>query len=130
VQDPPHGKDRQAFLALNGENRRSKQMDRKIEMERRVFVMKLVSAATLLGSSGLALAETKPMVNEADPQAVNLNYKADAAGVKHAKFKPGQACSNCVLFQGKPTDAAGGCGIFPGKQVASKGWCAAYAKKA
>lgn len=92
--------------------------------------MKLVSAATMLGASSLALAEAKPMVAEADPQAVNLNYKTDAAAVKHAKFKSGQVCGNCALFQGKATDAAGGCGIFPGKQVAAKGWCAAYAKKA
>lgn len=105
-------------------------MNRKLELERRVFVMKLVSAATMLGGSTLTWAETKPMVNEADAQAVNLNYKADAATVKHAKYKAGQACSNCVLFQGKATDTAGPCGIFPGKQVAAKGWCAAYAKKA
>lgn len=105
-------------------------MDSKLEMQRRVFVVKLVSAATMLGGSTLAWAEAKPMVHEADAQAVNLNYKADATTVKHAKFKAGQACSNCVLFQGKPTDTAGACGVFPGKQVASKGWCAAYAKKA
>ena len=105
-------------------------MDRKLEMQRRVFVVKLVSAATMLGGSTLAWAEGKPMVNEADAQAVTLNYKADAATVKHAKFKAGQACSNCALFQAKATDPSGACGIFPGKQVAAKGWCAAYAKKA
>ncbi len=101
-----------------------------MEMERRIFVMKLVTASCMLGAATGAHAQAKPMVNEADPQAVSLNYKADASKVKHAKYQSGQACSSCALFQGKAADAAGGCGIFPGKQVAAKGWCTAYAKKA
>ncbi|WP_405023533.1 high-potential iron-sulfur protein [Limnohabitans sp.] len=73
------------------------------------------------------------MVDEKDPQATGLGYKADATKVdkaKQPKYAAGQQCSNCALFQGKAGDAAGGCPLFAGKQVSAKAWCTAYAKKA
>jgi hypothetical protein len=99
-------------------------------MQRRVFMMNVAATGCALGLASMARAAGMPMVAETDAMAVNLNYKADAGQVKHAKYKAGQQCSNCVLYQGKATDAAAACGIFPGKQVAAKGWCTAYAKKA
>ena len=74
-----------------------------------------------------------PLVDEKDPAAAGLGYKADAAGVdkaKFPKFAAGQNCGSCALYQGKAGDAAGGCPLFNGKQVPAKGWCSAYAKKA
>ncbi|WP_180682935.1 high-potential iron-sulfur protein [Tepidicella baoligensis] len=99
-------------------------------MQRRVFMMNVAATSCAMALASVAKAAGMPMVAETDPMAVNLNYKADATQVKHAKYKEGQQCSNCVLYQGKATDAAAACGIFPGKQVAGKGWCTAYAKKA
>ena len=99
-------------------------------MQRRVFMMNVVTTTCALGLASVARAAGLPMVAETDPMAVNFAYKADATQSKHAKYKAGQQCSNCTLFQGKATDAAGGCGIFPGKQVSAKGWCNAYAKRA
>jgi hypothetical protein len=99
---------------------------------RRVFMLQVVAASSMLGVAASAQA-AGPMVAETDAQAMSLGYKADATKVdkaKFAKYAAGQACASCALFQGKPADAAGGCGIFPGKQVAGKGWCSAYAKKA
>jgi hypothetical protein len=74
-----------------------------------------------------------PMLDEKDPTAQSLGYKADATKVDKTKFKQyaaGQTCANCQLYQGKPTDASAACPIFTGKSVAGKGWCSAYAKKA
>ena len=91
---------------------------------------------TYLGSGALLAGHTfadVPMVAETETQAVALGYKANATKVdkvKFPKYTSEQACSNCVLYQGKPTDAAGGCPLFAGKQVAGKGWCSAWAKKA
>jgi hypothetical protein len=71
------------------------------------------------------------MVDEKDPQAVGLNYKADATKVDKAKapkYAAGQNCGNCALYQGGSA-ASGGCPLFAGKQVAAKGWCTAWAKK-
>jgi long-subunit fatty acid transport protein len=99
---------------------------------RRVFMMQTMSAAGVAAFATTASAQAA-MVNEADPQAVGLSYKADATKVdkaKQPKYAAGQVCGNCALFQGKATDAAGGCPLFAGKQVAGKGWCSAYAKKA
>ncbi len=88
------------------------------------------SSAAMLGTS----ARAQPaMVAETDPQAQGVGYKADATKVDKAKFPKyaaGQACSNCLLYQGKAADASGGCALFPGKAVSAKGWCSAYNKKA
>jgi len=98
---------------------------------RRVFMMQTMSVAGVAAFATTASAQA--MVNEADPQAIGLGYKADATKVdktKQPKYAAGQMCSNCALYQGKASDAAGGCPLFAGKQVAGKGWCSAYAKKA
>jgi len=97
---------------------------------RRVFMMQVATAATAVLAVGEAAAQA--MVDEKDPQAAGLAYKADAAQVdkaKFPKFAAGQNCANCALFQAKAGAAAGGCPLFAGKQVAAKGWCSAWAKK-
>ena len=71
-----------------------------------------------------------PLVAETDANAKGLAYSADATKSKNAKYKAGQNCANCALFQGKAGDAEGGCPLFAGKQVSAKAWCSAYAKKA
>lgn len=98
---------------------------------RRVFMMQTISVAGVAAFA--TTAAQAAMVDEKDPQAAGLVYKADATKVdkaKQPKYAAGQLCSNCSLYQGKPADAAGGCPLFAGKQVAGKGWCSAYAKKA
>ena len=97
---------------------------------RRVFMMQLAAGSALL-AAGAAHAQAK--VDEADPQAASLGYKADTTKVdakKYPKHDKAQKCSNCQLFQGKASDATGGCPLFAGKVVAGNGWCSAYAKKA
>jgi hypothetical protein len=98
---------------------------------RRVFMLQ---AATAAGIGLVATqASAQAMVDEKDPQAVGVSYKADATKVDKAKapkYAAGQNCSNCALYQGKTGAASGGCPIFAGKQVSAKGWCTAYAKKA
>jgi hypothetical protein len=98
---------------------------------RRVFILQSVAVAG--AAAFVSTAAQAAMVDEKDPQAAGLGYKADATKVdkaKQPKYAAGQQCSNCALFQGKASDAAGGCPLFAGKQVAGKGWCSAYAKKA
>ena len=98
---------------------------------RRVFMMQVATAATAV--LAVSEASAQAMVDEKDPQAVGLAYKADASKVdkaKNPKFAAGNNCANCALFQAKAGAAAGGCPLFAGKQVSAKGWCSAYAKKA
>ena len=98
---------------------------------RRVFMMQVATASTAL--LAMSQASAQAMVDEKDPQAVGLAYKADASKVdkaKNPKFAAGANCANCALFQAKAGAAAGGCPLFAGKQVAAKGWCSAWAKKA
>lgn len=98
---------------------------------RRVFMMQTISVAGV-AAFATTTASAQAMVDEKDPQAAGLGYKADATKVdktKQPKYAAGQLCSNCALYQGKASDAAGGCPLFAGKQVAGKGWCSAYAKK-
>lgn len=101
-----------------------------LSSNRRVFMMQVASAAT--AALVVSEASAQAMVDEKDPQAVGLAYKADASKVdkaKNPKFAAGAHCGNCALFQGKADAAAGGCPLFAGKQVATKGWCTAWAKK-
>jgi hypothetical protein len=98
---------------------------------RRVFMMQTISVAGVAAFATTS-ASAQAMVDEKDPQAASLGYKADATKVdktKQPKYAAGQLCSNCALYQGKASDAAAGCPLFAGKQVAGKGWCSAYAKK-
>ena len=100
---------------------------------RRAFVMTVVAGTSALAASRVSAQAAAPKLEETDPQAVALGYKADATKVDKAKFPQqaaGQVCSGCNFFQGKPTDAMAPCQLFAGKQVSAKGWCSAYAKKA
>jgi hypothetical protein len=93
-----------------------------------------VASAAIGARSGSSIAQAaQPRLDEKDPQAQALGYKHDAGKVdktKFAKYKAGETCANCTLFQGKPREAWGPCQIFPGKLVNAKGWCSAYVKKA
>ena len=98
---------------------------------RRVFMMQVATAATAV--LAVTEASAQAMLDEKDPQAVGLAYKADASKVdkaKNPKFASGSNCANCALFQAKAGAAAGGCPLFGAKQVSAKGWCSAWAKKA
>jgi len=77
-------------------------------------------------------ADGRPKLSVDDPQAKALGYVHDATSVdqsKYARYQPGQACSNCQLFQAKGDEEWAGCSIFPGKLVNAAGWCSAYAPK-
>ena len=104
-----------------------------MKSNRRTFVIHTAVGAGALVAACMAQAQPKPaLVDEKDPQATALGYKADATKVdktKQPKYAAGQDCSNCALYQGKPGDAAGGCPLYGGKQVSAKVWCSAYAKK-
>jgi len=89
---------------------------------RRVFMMQVATAATAV--LAVTEASAQALLDEKDPQAVGLAYKADATKVDKAKNP------NCALFQAKAGAAAGGCPLFGAKQVSAKGWCSAWAKKA
>ena len=95
---------------------------------RRVFLMTVAASGAVLATS----AHAQAMVDEKDPQAASLGYKADGTKVdskKYPKYSAAQKCGNCMLFQGKANSAAGGCPLFGSKQVATPGWCSAWAPK-
>ena len=93
---------------------------RPINSRRRAFVKAGAMAATALAlGSRVKAQESKPHLDENDPQAVQLGYKHDATKVDKKKFptyKPGETCGNCQLFQGKPDkDEWAPCPIFSGQ---------------
>lgn len=103
-----------------------------MKSSRRMFLVHSAGVAATLGLSQGAWADAAPKLSESDPTAQALGYKEDATQVdktKYPKYAAGQACGNCVLFQGKPGDATGPCPIYAGKAVSVKGWCSSYAKK-
>jgi hypothetical protein len=82
---------------------------------------------------GNAIAEELPLIAEDDPQAVALQYVADATKATRADKAgtPGaeQTCKNCQLATSAEGDPLP-CQLFPGKSVAAAGWCSAWAKRA
>lgn len=97
-------------------------------LPRRVFLMTVAVSGAVLATG----AQAQALLDEKDPQAVALNYVADAKRVdvkKFPKFVAGQNCASCALYQGKPADKAGACPLFGVKQVAGLGWCSAWVKK-
>lgn len=101
-------------------------------MDRRVFVLRAAGGGLALCGVSAAQAQAG-MLDESDPKAVSLGYKANASKVdkaKQPKYAAGQLCNNCALYQGPVSAAAAPCPLFPGKQVAGKGWCNAWVKKA
>ena len=97
---------------------------------RRVFMMQVATAAT--ATLAVSQASAQVMLDEKDPQAIGLAYKADGTKVdkaKNPKFAVGNNCANCALFQAKPGAAAGGCPLFGVKQVTAICWCSAWVKK-
>lgn len=71
-----------------------------------------------------------PKLSEDNAQAKSLSYKHIASDVdqsKQPRYKEGQKCSNCAVYQGKSSEEWGPCPIFAGKAVKATGWCSAYA---
>lgn len=92
-------------------------------------------AGQAAGSSAgdAAGGDGRPKLALDDPQAKALGYVHDATNVdqsKYPRYQPGQACSNCALFQASGDEQWAGCSIFPGKLVNAAGWCSAYAPAA
>lgn len=78
--------------------------------------------------NGVAQAADLPHLDEADPMAVGLKYKADAA----ASERPddGATCANCQLYTDPAAAEWGPCAIFAGKAVAAGGWCSSWVARA
>ncbi len=100
---------------------------------RRSFLTHLAAATVGLGVlAQSAMADGPAKLEESDPTAQALGYKADTTkvdGKKYPQHKPEQKCVSCALYTGKAGEASGPCGAFAGKLVAADGWCMAYAKK-
>lgn len=93
-------------------------------------ILPLAGSAGLFASS--VSAQAQPAVDPQESQAKALGYVKEADKLDKAKAPshlPGQACSNCALYQGKAGAADGPCPLFGGRLVVAKGWCTAYVKK-
>ena len=90
------------------------------------------ATAAVEEKAGMIASDGMAQVDENGAQAMGLGYRHDATTVDasvQTRYKSGQQCSNCALYQGG--DAAwGGCPLFAGQVVKSTGWCSAYAPAA
>ena len=71
---------------------------------RRAFVMTVVAGTSALAASRVSAQAAAPKLEESDPQAMALGYKADATKVDKAKYPQHaatQLCSGCNFYQGK-----------------------------
>jgi len=97
-----------------------------------------LATVPLMNLIGMAAAQAQdlPHVDEAaDPTAIALKYKHDAAQAdRAAAARPGkppeeQHCANCQFIQADSGEWRP-CQLFPGKAVNENGWCASWTLKA
>jgi hypothetical protein len=110
------------------------------DASRRRFLGYAALIALAPAAANQALAQAKPPAKPAtkglprlpldNPQAKALSYVEKTAGLKHAAFKAGSNCANCIFYKGAAGQAAGPCQLFPQHSVAAVGWCSGWAKKA
>jgi hypothetical protein len=103
----------------------------KMRTTRRTFIARSAGIA-LLAMAGREALSAPAQVEESEPSAQALGYRADASHVDRAKyprFQDGQRCGNCQFYQGKPNDAGAQCALFGARQVSAAGWCNAYQAK-
>lgn len=97
---------------------------------RRRFIRLAVTGLAVTPLAGALLSQTAQAapvpVQESDPMASAVGYKADAAKAT-ARKDPSESCSNCNLYSGKEGAADGPCALFQDNLVSAKGWCTAWA---
>jgi hypothetical protein len=99
---------------------------------RRTFIIHSVGTAAL-AMTGSSIWAAPLQLQESDPAAQSLGYKANAGQVdrtKYPHYSNNQHCANCVYYHGKPSDANALCSLFGAKQVSGAGWCNAYQARA
>jgi hypothetical protein len=99
-----------------------------------------LATVPLMNLVGMAAAQAEdlPHVDEAaDPTAIALKYKHDAAQAdRAAAARPGkppeeQHCANCqFMLTDQGEGEWHGCSLFPGKLINVNGWCASWTLKA
>jgi len=97
------------------------------------FQVSAGGVAALSAQSLVTQAADIPAVDPSGPQAGALGYVVDATTTDTAKFpryRAGQECVNCQLYQGDADAAVGGCLLFAGKTVTAIGWCNSWVQKA
>ena len=73
-----------------------------------------------------------PVLEETHPDAVALNYVADASKVNreaHPEFVPGNRCAGCFFFHGRGAAATAPCTVFAGYRVNANGWCREFKER-
>lgn len=96
---------------------------------RRTFIMSLGMGTTAV-LAAQSMADERPTLpltklKEDERTARIMGYKEDATKVnvkKHPKYKPGQQCENCFLYNGKAGDKQGRCTAMY-RIVVPTGWC-------
>ena len=83
-----------------------------------------VAAPALRAATPAVAGSALPLVNETDPQALQLHYVEDARRASGASA--GASCEGCSLYSGTSGADRGTCTRFPGKLVKAAGWCTSW----
>lgn len=92
-------------------------------------ILKL-SKANAAACPGATAPAGKKLAEEGKGMAKGLDYVADAAKSKNAKYKAGDNCGNCKYFNDKKLETGyAPCTMLGMSYVPSCGWCKSYLKK-
>lgn len=97
-------------------------------VSRRVFMMNTVVGAAALCSIKAAQAAANRL-NPSDSYAKSMGFVVDASVINPdadrnwKKYKTGQQCSKCQLWDGKDKDSYAACSFFGDQHTPRGGWC-------
>lgn len=97
-----------------------------MKTNRRVFMMQIVlgSSALAVASVGARAAVTKLDANDGYAKSMGFVKNAkDVDAKKWRKYKVGQQCTQCQLWDGKEKDAYAACSFFGDQHTPAAGWC-------
>ena len=83
------------------------------------FVAAPFANALLSGNAAAA-----DLIEESDPAAMKLKYKADATKAPE-RTNADELCDNCLVYTSKDS-ASGTCSALGDRLVAAKGWCTSW----
>jgi hypothetical protein len=95
---------------------------------RRVFIIKSIAGVAAISSLQTAQAKSNRL-DPNDSYAKSMGFVPEASVIdpkanrNWRKYKTGQACSKCQLWDGKEKDEYAACSFFGDQHTPRTGWC-------
>ena len=98
-----------------------------MKTNRRVFMMQVALGSSALAMASVAARAAVTKLDANDSYAKSMGFVKNVKDVDTKKwarkYKVGNKCSKCQLWDGKETDAYAACSFFGDQHTPAAGWC-------